>query len=64
MLFLPKLQAKQVVDVEKSAYGKLTHFYIIQVAPNDTLNSILYNSCLKDAINMQFSLKHSQLNVV
>ena len=39
-------------------------FYIIQMAPNDTLNSIVYNSYLKDDINMQFTLKFSQLNVV
>ena len=38
-------------------------FYIIQMAPNDTLNSIVYNSYLKDDINMQFTLKFSQLNV-
>ena len=54
------------MDAEKLAYGNLTNFtlYKIEMAPNDTLNSIVYNSYLKDDINMQFTLKFSQLNVV
>ena len=43
------------------AIGQILHYIM---APNDNLNSILYNSFLKLDINMQFSLKCIQLTAV
>ena len=66
MLFLLKVTSKISCGYREIGIRQFDQFYIIQnlMAPNDTLNSIVYNSYLKDDINMQFTLKFSQLNVV
>ena len=64
MLFLLKVTSKISCGCREIGKRQFDQFYIIQMAPNDTLNSIVYNSYLKDDINMQFTLKFSQLNVV
>ena len=64
MLFLLKVTRKISCGCREIGIRQFDQFYIIQMAPNDTLNSIVYNSYLKDDINMQFTLKFSQLNVV
>ena len=64
MLFLLKVTSKTSCGCREIGIRQFDQFYIIQMVPNDTLNSIVYNSYLKDDINMQFTLKFSQLNVV
>ena len=64
MLFLLKVTSKISCGCREIGIWQFDQFYITQMAPNDTLNSIVYNSYLKDDINMQFTLKFSQLNVV
>ena len=64
MLFLLKVTSKISCGCREIDIRQFDQFYIIQMAPNDTLNSVVYNSYLKDDINMQFTLKFSQLNVV
>ena len=64
MLFLLKVTSKISCGCREIGIRQFDQFYIIQMAPNDTLNSIVYNSYLKDDINMQFTLKFSQLNAV
>ena len=57
MLFLLKVTSKISCGYREIGIRQFDQFYIIQMAPNDTLNSIVYNSYLKDDINMQFTLK-------
>ena len=64
MLFLLKVTSKISCGCREVGIQQFDQFYIIQMAPNDTLTSIVYNSYLKDDINMQFTLKFFQLNVV
>ena len=64
MLFPLKVTSKISCGCREIGIRQFDQFYIIQMAPNDTLYSIVYNSYLKDDINMQFTLTFSQLNVV
>ena len=63
MLFLIKVTSKTSCGCREIGIRQFDQFYIIQMAPNDTLNSIVYNSYLKDDINMQFTLKTLKVGI-
>ena len=70
MLFLLKVTNKISCGCREIGIRQFDLFYIIHTAPNDTINSIVYNSYLKDDINIQFTLNsvrigynHLQLGV-
>ena len=56
MLFLLKVTNKISCWSGENGKQQFDQFHIIKMAPNDTLNSIVYNCCLKHDINKQFLL--------